>query len=290
MSNIKLTYNREKIKSIYKDISYFSASNSQKLDIYLPNQGTKPYPALFHIHGGAFKMCDKADNQVDPFLHGLDQGYAIISANYRLSGEAIFPAGLIDLKAAIRFIKANAYIYDIDINNIICVGGSAGGYYTLMLCTTNGVSEFEDLSMGNKEYSSKVKAGVAWFPPTDFLLMDEQLKINNLEPQDHNFKDSPESEFLGGQITELPYDYVQKSNPISYISSNMPPIFLQHGKIDHIVPYQQSQIFVNKVCEKVGKDKIFYEILDEADHADALFETTENMKKVFNFINKVAKS
>ncbi|BCR36718.1 alpha/beta hydrolase [Mariniplasma anaerobium] len=275
----------EFIKNKQLDVAYAFNSNSQKMDIYMPNEPGM-YPCIFFIHGGAFAMCDKSDRQVQPFLEGVKKGFVVVSVNYRLSGESIFPAGLQDCKSAIRFLRANAKKYQIDSDKIAACGGSAGGNFVEMLCTSAGINLFDDISTGNQMYSSEVQAGVAWFAPTDFLLMDKQLKENHLFPQDHSEELSPESRYLGGKITELDYNYVQKSNPMTYVHSNIPPMLIQHGRMDHLVPYQQSVIFVDKIRRIAGDDKVIFEILETADHGDKLFETKENMEKVFCFLEE----
>jgi acetyl esterase/lipase len=270
----------------YLNVPYAHLSEAQKLDIYLPETGDGPFPVIIHIHGGAFMMCDKADNQVRPFIRGLSGGFAVVSVNYRLSGEAIFPAGIMDVKAAIRFLRANAEKYSLNPDFFAVVGGSSGGNYVCMICTTANRPELEDPSLGYPEFSAGVQCGVAWFPPTDFLKMDEHLHESGLGPRDHNAADSPESRLLGGQITVLPPERVQATNPMTYVHPDMPPMFIEHGRKDHVVPWQQSKIFVEKIKQIAGQGKVEYEILEEADHADRLFETDENMHKVFAFINK----
>lgn len=277
--------NHEFINNKFLDVPYAFDSTSQKLDIYMPEEPGQ-YPCIFFIHGGAFAMCDKGDKQVQPYLEGVKRGFVVVSVNYRLSGESIFPTGIRDCKTALRFLRANARKYNIDPNKIAACGGSSGGNYTEMLCTTSGISLFEDLSQGNESYSSDVQAGVAWFAPTDFLLMDDQLKENNLFPQDHNEELSPESRYLGGKITDLDYNYVQKANPMTYVNPKMPPMLIQHGRKDHLVPFQQSEIFVKKVRSITGNDKVIFNIFETADHGDRQFETEENMEKVFHFLKE----
>lgn len=65
----------------------------------------------------------------------------------------------------------------------------------------------------------------------------------------------------------------------------MPPVLLQHGRKDHVMPYQCSRIFYDQAVETAGTDKAVFEILEAADHADKLFETKENMERVINFID-----
>ena len=115
------------IENKYLDVRYADASDEQKLDLYLPENSNGPFPLIIHIHGGAFKMCDKRDIQVMPWLGALELGYAVASINYRLSWEAIFPAAVYDCKAAIRYLRANCEKYNIMKNKIAVVGGSAGG-------------------------------------------------------------------------------------------------------------------------------------------------------------------
>jgi acetyl esterase/lipase len=271
------------------DVPYASISNAQQLDIYLPDEGDGPFPVILHIHGGGFAIMDKRDMPVTAYLHGLEWGYAVVSVNYRLSGEAVFPAGLQDLKASVRWLRANQARYHLDGSRFAACGGSAGGNYAAMLCLTSNVPELEDLSLGNPESPCDVQAAVDMFGPTDFLKMDEQLAESGLGPGDHSKADSPESRYMGEKITDIP-DKVKLANPMTYIHKDMPPILIQHGRMDHLVPVQQSIIFVEKLKRHVPTDRFEFDILEKADHGDPLFETEENMNRVFSFLDKHLKS
>lgn len=273
------------IQRKWLDIPYANISNAQKLDIYLPEEGDGPFPVILHIHGGAFAIGDKRDMYLMSYFLGFERGYAVVSVNYRLSGEAIFPAGLQDLKASIRWLRAIQEQYYLDGNRIAACGGSAGGNYAAMLSLTPNVSELDDLSLGNSDYPCDIQAAVDMFGPTDFLKMDEQLAESGLGPCDHNDVDSPESRYLGAKITKIP-SKVQQANPMTYIHKDMPPILIQHGRKDHLVPVQQSIIFVEKLKKYVDHDRFEFDILEDADHGDPLFETQENMNRVFSFLDK----
>lgn len=277
--------NVSNIKNKYLDIPYADASDEQKLDLYLPETGKGPFPLIIHIHGGAFRMGDKRDEQVLPWLGALKMGYAVASINYRLSWEAIFPAAVYDCKAAIRFLKAKSKDFNIQKEKIAVVGGSAGGNLSEMIAVSANIDDLSDLSMGNAGESCEVQAMVAWFGPTDFLQMDEQLALDGLGPLDHNDSNSPESEYMGGKITELDSSWVQKANPMSYIHPGIPPMFIQHGDKDHLVPWRQSKLLVDKIEKELGPGRVKFEILHGADHADKMFVTDENMKKVFDFLD-----
>jgi len=267
------------------DIPYASLSPSQKLDIYLPDEGNGPFPVLLIIHGGAFALGDKGDIQVLAPLKGLKRGYAVVSVNYRLSGEAIFPASLQDVKAAIRCLRANGKQYLLDTNRIAAFGGSAGGNLAAMICVTANVTEFDDPNLGNLTYPCNVQAAVDWFGPTDFLEMDGQLEQNGVSPLTHGDADSPESRYLGAKLSDVPAK-VEIANPMTYINNKMPPILIQHGRLDTLVPVQQSIIFAEKLEKYVSPDRFEFDILEGAGHGDPLFETEENMDRVFSFLDK----
>ena len=155
------------IKTKYIDLPYATLSESQKLDIYLPD-GKGPFPVILSIHGGGFMVGDKGDGQVEPMLRGLKQGYAVVAINYRLSGEAIWPAQIYDCKAAVRWIKANAQKYNLDADHIVAWGGSAGGHLSSLLGTSAGVEKLEGAELGNAGQSSRIQAVIDWFGPTRF--------------------------------------------------------------------------------------------------------------------------
>jgi acetyl esterase/lipase len=265
------------------DVPYANLSQSQKLDIYWPEGRVGPFPVILAIHGGAFKFGDKRDDQVVPMLAGLVRGYVVVSINYRMSGEAIFPALVQDVFAAIRWVRAHATQYHFDAEKIATWGGSAGGYLSLMAGVGLGVPIFTDLSLGNHNQIGDVQAVVAWFPPTDFLKMDEQLAASGFAPDSqsaHCGAHSPESLILGQQITEIP-NLVRVANPETYIRQGMPPFFIQHGDADTLVPFQQSRNFATKM----DAQSVTFEILPGAGHGDPAFQTPANIQKVLDFLD-----
>ena len=276
------------IKLKWLDIAYASTSPAQKLDIYLP-EGDGPFPVILSIHGGAFKGGDKRDNQVVPMLEGLKRGYAVVSINYRLSPEAIFPAQIYDVKAAVRWVRANAKKYKFNADKIAAWGGSAGGTLCALAGTSGNVKELEDLSLGNPTQSNIVQAVVDWFGPTDFLKMDEQLKESKVKnPQIHSIPESPESELIGKNLADAP-DLVKAVNPETYITPDDPPFLIQHGLIDHLVPYQGSVNLAAKLSADIGKEKVTLELFENNDHGGPAFTTIPNINKVFVFLDQYLK-
>jgi len=276
------------IKRRYLDVPYANLSLAQKLDIYLPDEGEGPFPVILSIHGGAFMGCDKSDMQVLPMLEGLKRGYAVVALNYRLSWEAIFPALVQDVKAAVRWVRANAKWFYFDPDRIATWGGSAGGYLSTMLGVSAGISELEDLSLGYPEQPCNVQVVVDWFGPTNFLAMDDQLNASGLPPMkgtEHSGEYSPESMLLGAKITGIP-DLVKDANPETYIRQNAAPFLIQHGVADPVVPVQQSMGLAENLRRVCGDDRVVLELFDGFEHGDRRFESPVNVIRVLDFIDQ----
>lgn len=270
------------------DIAYAHCSPSQRLDIYWPAAGNGPFPVIMAIHGGAFMGGDKRDVQLAPMLAGLQRGYAVVSINYRLSGEAKFPALVHDVKAAVRWVRANAVQFLFDPARIAVWGGSAGGYLALMAGVSADVAALDDPTLGNADQPCDVQAVVDWYGPTNFLKMDAQLAESGFLPApefSHSGANSPESLLLGRTITEVP-DLVRAANPETYLHAGAPPFFIQHGDIDEIVPYQQSAHFAAQARVLLGAARVQFELLPCAGHADPAFAASENVQKVLAFLDE----
>jgi len=277
---------------ILKDVPYAAQSEAQKLDIYMPAERTKPAPVIVWIHPGGFFEGDKGGGAAEPLSQVdmqrlvepiLARGYALVSINYRLSHEAPFPALLHDAKASIRWIRANATKYNFDRKKIAAWGASAGGYLAALLAVSGGIEELEDLSLGNPGESSRICAAVDWYGPTDFLQMDAQ-HIQIGQKTWHNDAASPESRLIGGALPMF-LEKCKASSPITYISSDSAPIYIQHGKNDDIVPYLQSVVFAEQLAPVIGKKKGILEVIENVGHADPVFFTPGNINKMLDFLD-----
>jgi len=268
----------------YKDVAYASVSAAQKLDIYLP-AGSGPFPVVIVIHGGGFMVGDKANPALGDEL--LAAGYAVVSVNYRLAGEAKYPAQIQDVKAAVRFLRANAAKYNLDPNRFAAFGQSAGGNLAATLGTSCGVAALEGAELGNAEQSSCVQAVVDWFGPTDFLQMDAQFAGTSC-PANHNDASSPESQVIGAPIQTVP-EKVKAANPITYVSAKAPPFLIQHGTADCNVPPQQGKLLADALTPLIGADKVTYTLLEGAGHGGAQFSDAANVKLVIEFLDRYLK-
>ena len=223
----------------YRDLHYTKNSNPrQTLDLYVPGQKERPVPVVVWVHGGAWQNGNK--NNPAPLQQGhAARGYAIASLNYRLSGEAIFPAQIEDCKAAIRWLRANAASYGLDPERIAVAGSSAGGHLVALLGTTGTPTPGEFDVGENREVSSRVQAVIDYYGPTDFRQMDAHGPTRS----NHNSPTSPESRLIGGAIQEpANHDKVRRANPITYVSPDDPPFLMVHGDADPTVPHHQSEL------------------------------------------------
>ena len=275
----------------YSNVAYASTSSSQVLDIWMPDGATAPVPLVIFVHGGAFMGGDKS-MEGGNVASVLAAGYAAASLNYRLSGEALFPAAVQDVKAAVRFLRANAAQYGLDPDRFAAWGESAGGNLVAMIGTTGDqATVLDDPSLGNAGVSSAVQAVVDLYGPTDFLQMDAQFASAppaacNGQVQAHDPADSPESAYLGAAIQTVP-DQAAAANPITYIATakTLPVFLIAHGDSDCLVPNQQSQI-LHEALQAAGATSTF-NLVQGAGHGDQAITTSqtpialEMLKSVF---------
>jgi acetyl esterase/lipase len=268
----------------YRDLAYATLSPSQKLDLYFPN-GNGPFPLVLMVHGGAFMFGDKADDPSKPGTDDLlEHGFAVANVNYRLSGEAKAPAQIQDVKAAVRWLRAHAKEFSLNPDKIGAWGASAGANLAALLGTALDVPALEGIELGNPEVSSRVQAVVDWFGPTDFLQMDRQL-IELGFPPSHDDPDSPESLLVGAPIQNRP-DLVKIVNPITYVTSEAAPFFIEHGTSDSTVPYLQSKILSDALVAAGGAERVTFVPLEGAVHGGGpQFWSPENIARVLGFLD-----
>lgn len=120
-----------------QDVAYGTASKAQRLDILFPEDRAQPRPAIVHIHGGGWHAGDKGGRNTFELMRTFAKaGYVALSINYRMSGEAKFPAAVEDCKLALRWLRAHAPDYGVDPDRIGVIGPSAGGHLSAMLAVT----------------------------------------------------------------------------------------------------------------------------------------------------------
>lgn len=192
-----------------------------KLDVFYPKEITsKKRTALIFIHGGGWRSGNKAMHY--PLLQRLAaMGYVCITPEYRLSTEALYPAGVYDIKTAVRWTRKNAKQYNIDINKIAIAGHSAGGELAAFMGATNGMLQFEGKG-GYKKYSSTVNA-----------VIDLDGTLAFIHPEsgegDDSKKTSSATYWFGYSKTENPELWKQAA-PLTHAGKHTPPtLFINSG-------------------------------------------------------------
>jgi acetyl esterase/lipase len=259
---------------VEKYITYYRAPEKDlKLDIYWHGGTKEALPLIIWVHGGAWMEGNKESGKIiaDEFL---PRGYNVASISYRLSHDAIFPAQIIDCKAAVRWLRANADRYNIDPDRFGVWGSSAGGHLVSMLGTTSEVREWD--AFGDYQgVSSEVQAVCDFYGPTDFLRMNDEPGS-----MDHDAPDSPESSLIGAPIQDNP-ELVSRANPITYINGNEPPFLIIHGDKDSLVIHSQS-VYLEKALVE-NKIEVKLVILQGSGHGGQAF--TEEFDRVEAFFN-----
>ena len=232
----------------FANLQYGDGTNSANLmDIYLPEKLEKPVPVVVWVHGGGWANGDKSPSP--QFLQLLPHGLAVASINYRLSGEAPFPAQIYDCKGAIRYLRAHAKEYQIDPDRIGVWGVSAGGHLAALLGTSAGVKEHEGNVGGNLNISSRVQAVSDYAGPTDLGQVyaqgaNEPVFMNNVVLRGYY------EHLLGGGPVETHPDLIRLANPINYITADDPPFQIFHGDKDVMVPFGQGQLLAEALKAK----------------------------------------
>lgn len=271
------------------DVDYVGDRHiGRRLDIHLPKIEQEKYPIVICIYGSAW-FSNNSKSSV--FANGLGQtllenGFAVVSINHRSSRDAVFPAQIQDVKAAVRFIRANADNFSLDASFIGVTGWSSGGHLSALTGATNNTKTFEwngkqiDIEGELGEYtqtSSLVNAVVDWFGPTDFLIMDKCGSSFS-----HDDVKSPESSLVGGAI-QSHKDECKLADPATYVNKNTPPFLIFHGDADPLVPHCQSEHLQEKL-EAAGAESTLH-IIEGGKHGPGVM-TPENYRVMIAFFKK----
>ncbi|HUS03388.1 MAG TPA: alpha/beta hydrolase, partial [Chitinophagaceae bacterium] len=232
-----------KVKKTYPDIKIVSEFHSRSvkekrnivyckvekrkllLDAFYPSGKTKQKrTAIMIIFGGGWRSGNRAMHY--PLAqHLADRGYVCFTPEYRLSTEALYPAAVYDLKAAVRWIHANAKKYNIDTARIAALGFSAGGQLAALLATTNNNISFEGAGC-NLKYSSNVQA-----------LIDMDGTLSFVHPEsgegDDSKKISASTYWFGYSRKEKP-ELLEQASPLTHVDRNTPPTLFINSGVDRM--------------------------------------------------------
>jgi acetyl esterase/lipase len=247
------------------------------LDLRIPD-GAGPHPVIVYLHSGAWIMGDRTGG---PAIRQASRGYAVASISYRLAPQYTWPAQVEDAKAAVRWLRANAKKYNLDPERVGAFGTSAGGHIAAVLGTSGGVPELEGIHLGNAEYSSRVKAVVDYYAPTDLLKLDDQ-KLPCI-PLDGNASYMPPSILMGCPIQQC-QEKTRTASPMTYITPEDPPFLILHGLLDCLVPLQQSSM-LHTALEAMNVPSTFH-ILVNGNHGGSMFDDQKYKQITSDFLDR----
>ena len=279
----------------FSDINYAGDDKAyHTLDIYLPekreNEGTgergnEKYPVVVHIYGSAwFSNSSKGMADLGTICAALlKAGYAVVTPNHRSSQDAKYPAQIHDIKAVIRYLRANADKYQLDTTFVATSGFSSGGHLSSLAAAASGTKQTavgtEQIDLEGSvgaytDYSSRVNVAADWSGPVDLLHMDCG-KAMMMNP-------SPEQVLLGGVTKEDAPDKYRSLSVATYLDKNDPPIIVFHGTEDNVVPFCQGEQF-SVALQDAGVKSEFYPV-DGGGHGFNMY-TEENLARMVKFFD-----
>lgn len=253
---------------VYKQIESWYGGDNRALELnVIRRPGEGPRPLIIWLTGGAWSQVSK-DVHVPEVVYLVEAGFTVATVEYRTSEAAIFPAQIEDVKAAIRYLRANAARWSIDPAHVGIMGESAGGHLAALAGTTGCTREFD---VGdNLDQSSSVQAVVDWYGPADFTC----FAVNAGSPT------SPEARLIGCR----PVDnraMAEKVSPVSYVSDKTPPFLIIHGTEDALVPFSQSEILHDVINNAGGQADLI--AIEQANHGDIRFVSPEIRTEILQF-------
>lgn len=208
--------------AVAADVVFCRAGPSDlRLDLYRPERSAQaPLPMVVFIHGGGWHGGEKEAYR-DLASQVACRGYLCASVDYRLAGEAPFPAALEDCKCAVRWLRAHAALLGADPDRVAAWGHSAGGHLAALVALTPGRFEGQG---GWGEFSSAVDCALCYCAPFDLAALRRHLG-------------AAVDQFLGSAAAE-------DASPLRYVAANAVPFLVCHGDQDDLVPVAQSDQFV----------------------------------------------
>lgn len=279
--DLKYTHIPAKTQGITRkwlDVPYMDGER-HGLDIYLPNEGNGPYPVIVDIYGGGLYRGEKSSMKMDASLRLLrEYGYAVVSPNYSMLWQAPFPTQIYEIKAALRFLHANADQYELDMNRVALVGESSGAQLAVTVAATQTVGAMEDHSFGlYPEASEAVNAVIALYGPYEFDKFEEQFAESGVTSKfpEVGTAESFQGQLFGQQAPKDVPELVKAYNPATYFTAEMPAILGFAGTADPVVPYQQTVNMMTSAREVLGRAKTPYHLIEGGVHGPANYMTPE---------------
>jgi len=228
------------------------------LCLYRPPFTEGRLPAIVVFHAGGFR--NGSPVSLFPFAMRLARaGYVVVTPTYRLSGEAPFPAAVHDAKAAVRWVRANADAFQIDLDHIAVAGMSAGGVLAALLGATNGMPEFEgpvDPDAPSSEVQASIVMGASINLAAPYLLKRIEEAAKQTPPDGQRTSRDPYYAWLGPDP-----ETAVLASPITHLDDSMPPTLFMDGSLDQPTGERRYGPFMEKMAA-LGIPYEFHEVPD----------------------------
>jgi acetyl esterase/lipase len=256
------------------DVPFTTAGGGElRIDIAQPAMGDGPFPAVLVLHAGAWHEGGREENH--RYLLALARrGYVAASPQYRFCPKDTFPAQLLDVKAAVRFLRSNARALKVDPERIGAMGFSAGGHLALLLGTTGPEDGFDGADAKGVP-SARVQAVVDFFGPAD-------LNTKGFSDTARGYIDC----LIGASSVEKP-ELAAKASPTTYVGAGDAPVLIFQGTKDPLVPPSQTVALVERLSAAGVTGRV--EFILGAAHGWAGEEWERTWKETLEFFDGVLK-
>lgn len=239
-------------------------------------------PLIVWINGAGWRKCDK-NLMVGEIHYFAERGYAVAFIQYRNSGEGHFPDQLIDVKTAVRFLRAHAAQYGIDPDRIVAMGRSAGGHLASWMAMNVEGYDSEEWS----GYSSNVQSAVNYFGPTDIKALNliELERFKDPNHRWHKIEETHGGALLGGDPATM-IERSDAASPIFHISEKTAPLIILHGDEDPLVPLSISESFYERMVAAGLEHQTDLYVVKGGGHGTRELFQAECKEHILNFLNK----
>jgi len=258
----------------HRDVTYATVDGKALLlDLYMP-EGVERPPLVVWVHGGAWRSLSK---ESVPMLF-VENGFATASLEFRQSTEARFPAAVHDIKAGIRFLRANADRFGYSVDRIAIGGASSGGHYAALVGVTGGHPALEGSVGENLDQSSRVDAILSYFGASNLTTILAQSTPFGLGVRE------PALELLLGSLPDANAELARLASPVFHVDRDDPPLLLLHGDQDPQMPINQAHE-LQGAYEAMGLD-VSFRVLHGSAHGGREFYAGANGAKALEFLRR----
>jgi acetyl esterase/lipase len=261
--------------TVTADIEYATtgAGEPLRLDLYTPESGAGA-PLIVWVHGGAWENGNKSAMPLGPII---ERGFAVASLDFSSASKAPFPGQIHEIKAAVRFLRAQAKQYGYDASRIAIAGASSGAHLAAVVGTSNGHEELEGVLGNHRTESSAVHAIVSYFAATNLTTILAQSTPFGLGIRE------PALKRLLGAAPKDNEALAKLASPVFQVDRTDPPLLLFHGDQDPQMPINQSHE-LEGAYEQQGLEAEFI-VVHGAAHGGDAFYSPDNVQHAVTFLS-----